>query len=221
MKPLLILASLSLLVSCGARRPGGNDGVNGTKGLDGLSSGIEMQDSGGVCYNGGVILSTFNDSNRNGHLDINESIYNVKTLCNGINGTNGVNGVNSSVSLESLPSGAVCPSGGVLISSNTGSTKVICNGVNGLNGANGIQGTQGIPGIQGPMGPQGPAGINGSTVVPVKFCSHSTSSFPEYGIKVGNDVFAVYWTGSQAFLSKLIHGSYSTTTGKQDCNFTI
>lgn len=58
-------------------------------------------------------------------------------------------------------------------------------------------------------------------VTSIKFCNASTSTYPEYGIKLDNDVFAVYWTGSQAFLTKLNPGSYTTTTGSQDCQFTI
>jgi hypothetical protein len=226
MKSFIVLFTLATLVSCGPRRQGhdgftGKNGANGKNGKDGVSYGIHLADATSeVCSNGGVVLSTFTDSNGDGILDLDEPIHQVKTLCNGIDGQNGADGQNSSVSLESIPSGAACPTGGVMLSSPTSSPQVICNGVNGLNGADGLNGQNGIQGIQGPMGPQGPAGINGTSVIPVKFCSASTAQFPEYGLKIGNDVFAVFWN-NQAFLTKLPVGTYRTTTGNQDCNFTI
>lgn len=217
MKSFIVLFTLATLVSCGPRRPG-KLGDNGKDGKNGVSYGIHLADATSeVCSNGGVILSTFTDSNIDGILDLDESIHQVKTLCNGIDGQNGEN---ATVSLESIPSGAACPTGGVMLSSPTSSPQVICNGVNGLNGADGLNGQNGIQGIQGPMGPQGPAGVNGASVIPVKFCSASTAQFPEYGLKIGNDVFAVFWN-NQAFLTKLPVGTYRTTTGNQDCNFTI
>ena len=217
MKIFMLVSVILVLTACGPRRPGkyGNNGLNGN---DGTSSGVHIQDATSlVCSNGGVVLSTFSDLNSDGILDLNEPIRLVKTLCNGINGSNGVN---ASVTLETIAPGIACVSGGVMISSNTSSPVVVCNGSNGLNGLQGIQGVQGLPGIQGPVGPQGPAGVNGTTVVPVKLCSSSTATYPEYGLKIGNDLFAVFWNG-QAFMTKLVTGNYTTTTGSQDCNFSI
>lgn len=217
MKFLTIVIVLTTLASCGPRRPGkyGPEGKTGVNGKDGTSSGIHMDDATNVvCSNGGVVLSTFSDLNSDGILDISEPILAIKTVCNGTNGTS------STVSLETLAPGVACSSGGIMLSSSGNSPVVVCNGTKGLNGEQGSRGIQGLPGIQGPMGPQGAPGLNGSTVVPVKFCSSSTAAFPEYGLKIGNDVFAVYWNG-QAFMTKLLSGNYNTTTGNQDCNFSI
>lgn len=168
---------------------------------------------------------------------------------NGTNGTNGQDGTSATVTLASVDPGSECPTGGVRISSNTSpNSQVVCNGIAGLNGINGMngedgedgqdgaQGIQGVPGIQGPMGPQGPQGIagvngtngsNGTSVVPVKFCNTDNSTYPEYGLMIGTELFAVYWGTTpdsphkeQAFLAKLVPGSYHSTGGN-GCNFTI
>lgn len=211
MKTSFSLFTLTLLVSCGNPVKNGNDGT---------SAGIDMQDAP-VCFNGGVVLSSFKDLNNDGILDIKEPVTAVKTICNGVNGQS------ATVNLESINAGTTCPAGGILISSSVSGSVPVCNGVNGLNGANGLQGVQGVPGIQGPAGPQGPAGVNGTIVVPVKFCTNDNTAFPEYGLMIGHDLFAVYWgktPGSpnkeQAFLAKLTPGSYMSTGGN-NCQFTI
>ena len=145
----------------------------------------------------------------------------VKALCyglNGSNGTNGTNGTSGSITLESVASSATCPSGGVKITSTSSSGLEVCNGVNGLNGEHGLPGVQGIPGL---------ADSSGTIVTPVKFCATDNSTFPEYGLMIGEELFAVYWGSTpaspstpQAFLTKLVAGNYMSTGGN-NCLFTI
>lgn len=88
----------------------------------------------------------------------------------------------------------------------------------------------GAPGIQGPAGPQGLQGVPGSagTVVSfVQFCPQYNlsypTSFPEFGLCVGGDIFGVYWDSSRgdAFGAKLPQGTYRTTNTQLPCDFTI
>lgn len=74
-------------------------------------------------------------------------------------------------------------------------------------------------------GDTGPTGSPGSTTVingfqPVKLCSGTASR--EYGIKVGNDLYAVYHdrTNNYAFLSLIAPGQY-ITTDQSDCRFQV
>jgi hypothetical protein len=242
MKTLLFVLCLVTVVSCGKN---GKNGKNG-KGLDTASysalsagsNGIDITDiePGQVCYNGGISLSIFKDRNNDGQLQFDEAVIKIKAVCNGRDGaagTNGTNGTNSSVSIESIAASVKCPTGGVRLSSNTSPAVEVCNGINGLNGAQGLPGTQGLPGIAGPMGPQGPAGADGedgaagTIVKPVKFCVNDKSTHPEYGLMIGQDLFAVYWgttpgspTKAQAFLTKLVSGNYQSTGGN-NCLFKI
>ncbi len=54
----------------------------------------------------------------------------------------------SNVTITPIAAGALCPAGGVSISSG-GSTQVVCNGPNGANGASGANGTNGTNGVDG------------------------------------------------------------------------
>ena len=87
------------------------------------------------------------------------------------------------------------------------------DGTNGSNGSNGAQGIQGTP------------GQNAIPDTAVKFCPSIPdvypNSFPEYGVCISNNIYAVYWSGSTAFLTKLTPGVYSTTSNEVNCNFTV
>jgi hypothetical protein len=228
LKKMMILLSLVSLVSCGnnkgqSQKPSVESPVldlnNGPIGVD--FSDIE---SGLACAAGGISIFTFRDGNSNGILDTDESVIKVKSLCHGVNGTNGTNGSNASITLESIAASTTCPQGGVKLTS-TGATPIeICNGANGLNGEQGIQGVQGIPGIQGA---QGAPGADGTVVTPVKFCANDNSTYPEYGLLIDDELYAVYWgrtpgspNAPQAFLTKLVAGNYQSTGGN-NCLFQV
>ncbi len=235
MKSVLMILCTLVLFSCGKN---GKNGANGKdapvsvvtlQSLGVKTTGIDIQDvtPGLACANGGISVFTFNDINADGLFSEFETIIKTKVVCNGINGTNGtdgINGTNASITLEAVPVNSTCPTGGVKISSTTSSPVTVCNGKNGLNGEQGIQGVQGIPGMTGATGAPG---ADGTKVMPVKFCKTDNSTFPEYGLLIGDDLFAVYWgttpaspTVPQAFLTKLIAGNYKSTGGN-NCLFSI
>jgi hypothetical protein len=246
MKLILTVALLSLLVACGKDGKNGADGSNGATilGVDGVSTGIDFEDinSGLVCAAGGISVFTFRDINSDGAYQSEESIIKVKAICHGVNGQDGLDGIdgqdgqdgadgqdgtNASVTLETIAANVNCPTGGVKIYA-TGSAPVeVCNGINGLNGEQGLQGVQGIPGLNGANGVDGQDGSDGTQVLPVKFCPNDNSTFPEYGLMVGSELFAVYWgttpaspSTAQAFLTKLVPGQYRSTGGN-NCLFRI
>jgi hypothetical protein len=190
MKSCTFVATLLILVSCGSHN-------TEKQAEEVVSTGIDIKDADSVCYNGGVIISSFQDYNKDGLLNEEEPVNSVKTVCNG---------TNASISLNNLPENNIhCPTGGVLITSESGSVPV-CNGEDGL---------------QGEQGETGLAGQDGSSIIPVKFCEDSKANYPEYGLKIGSDIFAVFWTKGEAFLTKLTPGTYVTTTGNHDCHFTL
>lgn len=221
MKKILIMLSLLILHSCGNA---GQDvaftqdpATTLVQGLDTPSVGVDFSDiePGLACAAGGISIYSFYDSNINGLFEINEVIIKTKSICNG---------TNASISLEGIASSTACPSGGVRISSPSSIPVEVCNGSNGLNGAQGIQGVQGIPGITGATGA---AGSPGTVVTPIKFCSTDNSTFPEYGLLIGNELYAIFWGPTpaspntfQAYLSKLVAGNYMSTGGN-NCLFSI
>lgn len=90
-----------------------------------------------------------------------------------------------------------------------------------------IQGEKGEPGQVGPVGPQGPAGAPGSSIEQVKLCDDDTSAYPEYALKIDNQIYAVYWGTTptsngqkQAFLALIIPGTYQSTGGN-GCRFRV
>lgn len=245
-KMTLTLLCLLSLAACGKNGKDGKDGVDGARveglnGADGISTGIDFADidPGLVCPTGGVSIFTFRDENSDSILQSEEPIIKVKAICNGLNGLDGqdgadgqdgVDGTNASLTLESIAASTTCPNGGVRISSNTSPAVEVCNGINGLNGEQGIPGVQGIPGMTGATGAAGADGQDGApgtSILPVKFCATDNSTFPEYGLMIGEDLFAVYWgttpaspSKPQAFLTKLVPGRYQSTGGN-NCLFTI
>lgn len=198
----------------------------------------------------GVRFTTFQDKNNNAVLDSDETITSVSTVCNGSNGTNGTNGTNgsngtdgtngtngtngsngTSSTITFTSSAPTCVAGGYTVNVQEGGITTsfpICNGADGSQGVQGLQGLQGEAGSNGTNGTNGVNGSSGSIVTPVKFCNDDSSTFPEYGLYVDNVLFAVYWGNTpgsngnqkQAFLTKLIPGSYQSTGGN-NCQFTI
>jgi hypothetical protein len=225
MKEFLFVLIVTLTLACGKNGKNGSDGQDGAStlglnGSDAVSTGVDFSDIGPglACANGGISIFTFRDHNSDGSLQEDEEVIKVKSICHGTNGTS------PSLTLESVASSTACLNGGVKISSSLGQSQEICNGANGLNGEQGIQGVQGVPGIAGVNGADG---APGTSVMPVKFCPSDNSRFPEYGLIVGNELFAVYWgptpgspNKAQAFLTKLIAGNYQSTGGN-NCLFSI
>lgn len=218
MKSFFLIITALLLISCGKNGKNGSDGVDSSiLGLDAVSTGVDFQDisPGLLCANGGLSVYTFRDSNADGLFDGGEPVIKVKSICNGIN---------SVVNLESVTSSASCPNGGVKIQSSSSSPVEVCNGINGLNGEQGLQGVQGIPGLAGASGADG---ADGTQIKPVKFCEDDKSTHPEYGLMVGDELFAVYFgvtpaspKVAQAFLTKLVAGDYQSTGGN-NCLFSV
>lgn len=224
MKNLLLVLGVLVLVACGARGKSGADGLDSARfGITGESTGVDFEDIGPglACAAGGVSIFTFKDENSDGIFQSEEVIIKVKALCHGTNGSS------ASTTLESITSSATCPNGGVKISSGLQSPVEVCNGANGLNGEQGIQGVQGVPGIAGAQGAQGAQGEAGTSVTPVKFCADDNSTYPEYGLLIGEDLYAVNWgttpaspSTPQAFLTKLVAGNYMSTGGN-NCLFSV
>jgi hypothetical protein len=228
MGKFLFLVCVLTLVSCGKSGKNGKNGLDGSNiaGLNGSSTGVDFGDiePGLACESGGVSIFTFKDSNSDGMLQSGESVIKVKSVCNGVNGSAGADGATPSITLESVSASSACPTGGVKISSGSSSATEVCNGVNGLNGEQGLPGVQGIPGIAGSNGADGK---DASSVTPVQFCKDDKSQYPEYGLMIGGELYAVYWGTTpaspktqQAFLTKLVAGQYSSTGGN-NCLFQV
>lgn len=104
-----------------------------------------------------------------------------------------------------------CLNGGLEVYIDQAET-IICNGVNGSIGAT------------GPQGPTGASGQDSTPITMVKFCPNITaqysSSFPEWGIKIGTQIWAVY-SQNGGFLTLLVPGRYTTTGVGSNCNFTV
>jgi len=204
----------------------GSQGIQGTQGTQGFGGGI-MAEAADTCTdgsNGGTKFTTFVDANNNGRLELFETVTSVSVVCGGLAGRDGRDGINGrdgrdgtssklSVSVATL---AQCSAGGYLYTIDDANTNApiaipVCNGERGA---------------QGLQGPPGASGTSGSSVTPVKLCSDDNTRFPEYGLKVGEDIFAVWWghapytNSNTAFLAKIVPGSYRSTGGN-GCNFTL
>jgi hypothetical protein len=156
---------------------------------------------------------------------------------NGTNGSDGTNGLSGKTGPVG-PNGPVGPSAepcsvaegrdGALVTCN-GQTVAVNNGLPGAVGATGATGAIGPTGPSGADGAQGAVGATGTPgtkVTAVKLCADSTSAFPEYGVQIGSNLYAVYWgplngdSTSQAFLALLTPGAYESTNGS-GCLFTV
>jgi hypothetical protein len=115
------------------------NGANGTNGLSVLVS-VATEAAGASCANGGKKVSVGLDTNGNSILDSAE-ITSSDNICNG---TNGINGLNSLSAIVSEAAGAICPSGGLQLTSGldlnlngaldsgeVSSTNYVCNGATG------------------------------------------------------------------------------------------
>ncbi len=93
---------------------------------------------------------------------------------------------------------------GVLIQCNDGTEGFVANGNNGT------------------QGPQGPQGLPGTSTQLVQLCPGDTAVYPEQGIKVGSNLYAVYWSPSVgAFLAFLLPNTTYVTTNGSGCLFKV
>jgi hypothetical protein len=178
------------------------DGLNGTNG-DSVSV---VDASVANCPNGGITLTVNSVS---------------KHICNGLDGVDGLDGLSG-------PQGAPGQNGSdgksaYEIAVENGFVGSVSDWLTSLHGADG---SPGLTGPAGPIGPQGPAGTAGvGNVHPIPLCPGDQAAFPEYGLVIGDSIYAVYYgtiDGSlQGFLAKLTPGTYRTTNGTPACQFTV
>ena len=65
---------------------------------------------------------------------------------------------------------------------------------------------------------------NAPNISVVQFCSGTTTyptSFPEQGLCINNDLYAVYWDGHNAWLTEVAPGHYSSTSSNVPCTFDV
>jgi hypothetical protein len=109
-------------------------------------------------------------------------------------------------------------------------------GAVGPTGPTGNTGEPGIPGETGPAGPPGNDGTPGSPgepgnpgspgtiITPIKFCPNDVpvypSTFPEYGVCIDNQLYAVYSTHG-GFLALIPPGIYYSNAVGSTCTFTV
>lgn len=204
----------------------GVDGANGHSVLS-ESSPASVDD----CPNGGTKLDLYLDVDNTKTITVKDTYEGSVLACNGANGDTGLQGPIGATG-DTGPVGETGPTGPQGLPGEIG--PIGPQGPNGDIGATGPQGPIGNTGAVGGTGPQGPAGNTGSTgpqgepgqsVTGVKFCPNvadvHSSTFPEYGLCLDNKIYAVYWSGSQAFLAYLTPGNYSTTSINSNCNFTV
>lgn len=194
----LLLMTLVALVSIVGCGPQGSPGQQGQQGV---GSSIKV-DTALYCTNGGIRVTSYRDFDNDGIQDANDTVVSVSEVCNGLNGTNGVSPT-IGVTVATI---AQCSTGGYVFTATGSSPAIVCDGIQG------VQGLQGIP---------------GTAITPVKFCNTDTSTYPEYGLMIGTQLFAVYWgtapysgNNKTAFLTEIIPGNY-TSTGGNGCSFTI
>jgi hypothetical protein len=79
--------------------------------------------------------------------------------------------------------------------------------------------------IAGPKGDTGAPGQDATPVKTVQFCPSQGATtyghFPEYGLCIGNEIYAVFWDKNNAFLAKVVPGTYTSTSTGLQCTFTV
>lgn len=93
------------------------------------------------------------------------------------------------------------------------------NGSNGRDGQNGHDGQNGSPGLNGHDGQNGRDATGVTTVL---FCpGYQPTSYPEYGICIAGNLYAVYWDKQNAFMAEIVPGNYVSTSTSAPCNFQV
>jgi len=115
--------------------------------------------------------------------------------------------INTHSDIESCTAATV--SGGVEITCPDGSNGFVSNGA---------------AGPSGPQGSPGPTGAPGTSVTVVQFCNKCTpiypSDFPEIGLCLGGNLYAVY-SENDGFLTLVTPGNYYSNGINCSCNFTV
>jgi hypothetical protein len=96
-------------------------------------------------------------------------------------------------------------------------------GIQGVAGAQGRAGDKGDKGDTGAKGDQGVKGADGTNITVVKFCKDTPSyptTFPEVGLCINNQLFAVY-SANDGFLTLIPPGNYLSNAIGSNCNFTV
>lgn len=92
-------------------------------------------------------------------------------------------------------------------------------------GRKGDPGDTGQNGQAGAIGAAGPRGADGTSVTPRQFCTAQSGSypgsFPEYGLCINDELYAVFWSGGNSWLAKLYPGTYVSTATGLACTFTV
>lgn len=91
-------------------------------------------------------------------------------------------------------------------------------------GPKGDTGEIGPIGNTGPSGPTGAPGQDASSVTPVPLCTGQTTyptAFAEYGLCIGGSLFGVYWDRTNAWLTILPPGNYTSTSTSVPCTLTV
>lgn len=124
---------------------------------------------------------------------------------------------------------------GAIISCSDGTQVVLINGVDGIDGLpgrDGLDGTDGVDGIDGVNGQDGTDGQNGEdgadapptpyTVVGLVDPCGTTPGFNEVVLRLADgSLLAHYSNGARQFLTVLVPGTYTTTQGAPECQFTV
>jgi len=75
------------------------------------------------------------------------------------------------------------------------------------------------------VGPTGPQGASGASISTLEFCpgyvTTYPSTFPEYGICIDNNIYAVFYDGKNAWLAEIVPGDYISTSTSAPCSFTV
>ncbi len=117
------------------------------------------------CPAGGIVYRIFSDANRNGLLEVGETIMNEQLVCHGTNGSTGENGLTTLFSMDRVTTDSLACESGSGVQLNSGldldrnsslehseisQSQILCDGVRGADGAAGLS---------------GPAGSNGHSMV--------------------------------------------------------
>lgn len=132
---------------------------------------------------------------------------------------------------------------GAQITCPDGTTQTITNGVQGEQGIVGETGPAGVsaapctaaqtdvgatitcPGSPTVTVANGSDGTNATSVTVVQLCpsygpTQYPDSFPEQALCVSNNLYGVYWSGTQAFLAEIVPGAYASTS-PDGCTLTV
>jgi hypothetical protein len=222
MKALLVGASLSALVGCGAGAPGlpGDAGVAGTDGKNGTSTLLSITRSNSLpgCNGGsGITVTSYIDTDGSGTLTPADTIVSQAVVCDGATGAIGAQGdagpegpAGVSCTVVTVdPDPMVAPYGGAEITCGDTSTLL-------LNGAPGATGPQGQPGT--------PAPPTAYSVVNVIDPCGPSGGADEVFLQLANGTVVASFSdnsaGQNTRLAILNDGTYETSDGT-NCIFTI